>query len=204
MDFLRDARADNTAERGKGQGVRGNTLPLTPYPFSCRPVRRLCRPGIFGPGVLRIAAPQFLAHLGIRPLPEASQISRRLHRPAVRREQVKRDGYARSPDSRRFRQAEQLLELHRCRHRSVVGVVERHAAAARHDDRRGRAIGERPLQIEMEDALRDRSRSTRPRRRCSLTDERAQVDVDAGKSQTSKELRRRGVVLAREPRLGEE
>ena len=45
---------------------------------------------------------------------------------------------------------------------------------------------------------------TVPRRRCGLIDERTQVDVDAGESQTPKELRRRGVVLAREPRLGEE
>src|SRR5687768_5266483 len=35
--FLRDARADNTAGRGKGQGAKGNPLSLTPHPSPLTP-----------------------------------------------------------------------------------------------------------------------------------------------------------------------
>ena len=47
--------------------------------------------------VPRVAAAQLLAHLLIRRVPEAAQVARRLHRPAVRREQLEHDRLGRGP-----------------------------------------------------------------------------------------------------------
>ena len=44
-------------------------------------------PRIFGPRMLRISAAQFLPHFRISPVPEALEVSCRLHGPAVGREQ---------------------------------------------------------------------------------------------------------------------
>ena len=70
----------NATSRNK----RAVTTHLDPFPLGSS--RRRRRPGIFGPGVLRITTPKFLPDLRIGALPEAAQIARRLDRPAVRRQ----------------------------------------------------------------------------------------------------------------------
>ena len=76
-------------------------------------------PRILRPRMLRVAAAQFLPHLRVGAIPEAAQIARDLHRPAVRREQREQHRLAARADARRLREAEQLLQLHRRRHRPV-------------------------------------------------------------------------------------
>ncbi len=61
-----------------------------------RTVRRRGPPRIFRPRMFRITAAQFLSHFRIGALPETLQILRRLHRPSVRREEVKGDRRLRS------------------------------------------------------------------------------------------------------------
>jgi hypothetical protein len=68
--------------------------------------RRRRRPGILGPRMLGISSAQLFSNLGIRPLPEAPQILRHLHRPAVRREERKANRHATPADTRCLGQAE--------------------------------------------------------------------------------------------------
>ena len=111
--------------------------------FLRRAVRRLGGPRVLGPRVARVAAAQLLAHLGVRALPEAAQVARRLDGPAVRREQLEDDRHLPRADPRRLGEAEQLLQLRRRDDRAVLAVVERPpcgrwAAASRSGARRSR------------------------------------------------------------------
>jgi len=58
------------------------------------------------------AAAQFLPHFRVRRIPETPQIARRLHRPAIRRQQREPHRLFARADGRRVGQAEQLLQLH--------------------------------------------------------------------------------------------
>src|SRR5512139_2043151 len=93
-------------------------------------VGRLGRPGILGPRVPRVAAPQLLAHLGVGALPEAAQVACRLDRSPVGSEQLEDDRHLPGADSRGLRQAEELLELRRRHDGAVLAVLERAGAAA--------------------------------------------------------------------------
>src|SRR5688572_708240 len=139
LNMMATATASGTCERLMYRslidgfcGVRVQRI-LHASPFR-RAMRRTRGPRIFGPRMFRIAPTQLLAHLRIRARPKAAQISRRLHRAAVRREQMKCDGHARRADRRRLGESEELLQLYRRGNRAVLGVFERHCAAARYYD----------------------------------------------------------------------
>src|SRR5437660_785355 len=78
-----------------------------------------------------ISRAELLAHFWIGAIPEAAQIARDLHRTSVRREQRQDDGLAARTDTRRFREAEELLQLHRRRNGPVGVVLESVPPAAR-------------------------------------------------------------------------
>ena len=86
--------------------------------------------GIFRPRVLRVASPQLLPHLGVRPLPEAPQVARGLHRPSVGSEQLQRQRLLSRADTWSLGQAEELLQLHRRHHRSILLILQPGRAAA--------------------------------------------------------------------------
>src|SRR5260221_14290405 len=103
--------------------------------------------------MLGVAPAQLLSPLRIRAIPEAAQIARHLHRPAVRREQRQHDGFALTTDARRLREAEELLQLDRDRDAAVLVVFERMAPTARDRERLRRVALERADEIGRERAF---------------------------------------------------
>ena len=142
--------------------------------------------------MLRIPPSQFLSHLRIRALPEAAQVTGHLDRPAVRRKQREHHGLATRPDRRRFGEAEELLQFHRCGDGSVAVVDKRNGSPARHLKPCWRVAVERAnnrrLQRASQIHLRQRTSAIR-----GGADQRTQVDRVAGKLEPSQEL---GIRLA--------
>lgn len=62
--------------------------------------------------MLRVAAPEFLPHLGVAPFPEAGQILGDLHGPTGGGEQLHDHGPSAPQHPGALLEAEQLLELH--------------------------------------------------------------------------------------------
>ena len=80
---------------------------------------RLRFEGILRPVVLRIPAPQVLAHLGVRAAPEARQIARHLHRPLRRGEQLEGDRHP----ARRRSAASPSRPKTSCRRTATAGAL---------------------------------------------------------------------------------
>ena len=93
-----------------------------------RAARREGVPWILRPGVLRVAAAQFLSDLAIAPGPEPRQVRGHLHGPAGRRKQLQQHGLPAAGDARRVRAAEHLLDAHR-QHGALAGVVQPEAGS---------------------------------------------------------------------------
>src|SRR5262245_25965281 len=78
-----------------------------------RAMRRLRGPWILRPRVLRVAAAQLLADLGIGLLPERAQVAGGLHGTPVRRQKLEHHGLAARTEAWRLGETEQLLKLDR-------------------------------------------------------------------------------------------
>src|SRR2546429_8057432 len=79
--------------------------------LSLGPMRGLGRPWVFGPWMAGVTRAELFAHFLVRAVPEAAEVARDLDRPAVRREQLERDRHLARANSRRFGEAEQLLQF---------------------------------------------------------------------------------------------
>ena len=103
-----------------------------------------------------VAAAELLAYLRVGAVPEAAQVARGLHRTAVRRQQRERDGLVSEAHAGRVGQPEQLLQLDRGDHASVLAVLQSHAAAAGHLQRlrREAAPPEGPARDRFDDLAR--------------------------------------------------
>ena len=108
----------------------------TPYPsvFWNRPDSpgRRGGPRIVRPGMLGIAALQFLLDFGVGPFPEAAQILRHLNRSLRRRQQVQRHRQSARGDARGIGQPEQFLQLHRQHRRFARRVPQAQPRTAGH------------------------------------------------------------------------
>ncbi len=145
----------------------------------------------------RITASQFLPHLGIRPLPEALQVTRRLHGPPVWRQQQQKNRLAARADARRLSQAKQLLQFHRRGDAAVVAIVEGSRASARNVKAFRRLAVEAGPKVPGQ-VWREIDGVHRAHAGCRLADEPRQVDVGADETQPSQQPRRRLVVWPRE------
>src|SRR5918999_804084 len=126
--------------------------------------------------MFRVPPPQLPSDLGIRHVPEAPQIACCLNRAPVGREQQDEQRLTPRADARRFRQAEELLELDREHHRSVFSIFQRMRASAWRGKTFG-SIGVDPLpQMPVETILqRDVVQRTPPR--CSADSDPAKIEV---------------------------
>ena len=117
---------------------RHNRLTAFAYPGS-RAASWLTRAGclrpkrVVRPVVARIAALEVLPHFEVRRAPESREVTRHLYRPGCRRQQVDRQRDPAASDSRRFSQAEDLLQPHRQTRCLRRGVVHRDPRPARYD-----------------------------------------------------------------------
>ena len=94
--------------------------------------------GIFGPGVLGIAAAQFAPHLRIETLPESRQIGGGLHRAVVGRKQMDHQRDFAVGNARRFAHSEKILQARGDPGRLAGLVVDFGLAAAGQADACGR------------------------------------------------------------------
>ena len=84
-----------------------------------------CRPRIVWPRMPRVAAAKFLADFLVGRGPEALEVLRGLHRPRVRRQQVKRNRRLLRAEPRRLGEPKELLQLHGDRDRAVAAYSSR-------------------------------------------------------------------------------
>src|SRR4051812_22639935 len=160
-------------------------------------------PGIVGPGVLRITSAKLFPNLGIGAIPEAPEVARHLDRPSVRRQQREPDRFLAYPDSGGVGKAEELLELHRGRHASVVVVLETHGAPARNDNCLRRVAIERTSIVPRE-RTRYRHVGKRPRAHRRALRQLSEIVRPPGKTEAPKQLLVVLIRSSREPRLSEE
>ena len=90
------------------------------------------------PLVARVAAPEFVAHIGVEHTPEVREILRHLQWPEVRPEDLDHDLYAAARDLRRLVEAVEILDLRASARRGANRVLKFHAVPARQSERGGR------------------------------------------------------------------
>ena len=163
---------------------------LTPSLFDPPPLRtcrRRGRPGILRPRMLRIAGPKFFPHFGIGAGPEAAQVARHLHGPAVRGEERQKNRHASRPNPRRVSQSKELLQLYRCSNCPVRLIVEARVASARDADEWRRHLIEPPALVCRQATLQIEI-AKRPDSPRSTFGKLPRLQIEPGETDTAKRL----------------